>query len=1036
MSLPTTRSVPRRRIGALFSLLLLAASPVLAQVVSTNFDTGATQGWSPRGPVTLTAASEVARSGGFSLKTTGRTAGWNGPALDLRTRLARGASYQVSGWVRLVAGQPASSLKFTLERAPVGGSNTYSQVTAAQNTTDGAWVQLQGTLTLPAEENQNCTLYLESSDPTSAYYLDDFTIVALTTPKCPEPFDQSGFYTDFESGGTQAWSPRGAAVLTNSTAAAYAGTRSLSVTGRAASWQGPGINVLCKLHKGSKYLISAWVRLQPGQPASQFRLSLQAGLAGATTFHTVVGNTDVTDAAWVNLSTEYTFGLDVDQLTMYIETAAGTASFYVDDVLVSHLPPRPIQHDIPSLKDVLAPYFPIGAALEPQNLIGQQAELLLKHFDQFTAGNSMKWDALQPTEGTFNFTRADALANFARTHGLRMRGHTLLWHSQNPAWLFRDAAGNALQPGNPDHRALMLARLENHIRTVVQRYGDIVDSWDVVNEVIEASQPGGLRNSPWLQIVGPDYIDHAFRLARQYAGDAALYINDYSTTDAPKRAALQAVVQGLLDRGVPVDGVGHQMHNNVQWPPLADIRATLQLFAGMGLMNEITEMDISAYTNSTDTAPVSEQVLVQQGYRYRDTFNVYRELSPYINSVTLWGLGDDSSWLKTFPIRRDDKPLLFDEQLQAKHAYWGVVDPTQLPIVPKSLPVAQVERWSVAQPATFWEALAPQRLGTVTADGVSWATVRTGWNGDALYVHVNVTDATAGGNDGVDLYLGGTRFTFAGFGRHRVNGADALLRPRQGGYELRATLPAGQALAVGGTLKFDVRVTDGATGERLSWSDTKHAQDVSTANRGTLTLLGERQLIRTLAGTPTIDGEVDAAWAKTDAFETRTFVLGSGGATANVRTLWDDTHVYVLAEVTDPVLSKASANVWEQDSIEIFVDGNNGQTQTYQGDDAQYRVNFDNEQSYGGAASASRFTTAARRTATGYVIEAAILVPELATLASPERDGTFIGFDLQVNDDGAGDGVRSSVATWNDRSGNNYLNPSNFGVLQLVRTGR
>lgn len=1033
----TSRSFLSRKLrliaAGLLALTVSFVAPSLgAQVVSNNFDDGTTQGWSPRGPVTVTSSTDVSHGGTSSLKTVGRTAGWNGPALDLRTRLAVNATYQVSGWVRLVQGQPASDLKFTLERTPTAGSTTYAQVTAPKTTTDSAWVQLTGTITLPAETNSACTLYLESSDVTSAYYLDDFTITAMSAPGCPEPHDQSGLFTDFESGSAQGWSSRGSAVLANVDVAAQSGVRSLSVTGRGASWQGPSINTLCKLHKGSKYHVSVWVKLLPGEVASDFRVSLQAGLAGNTTYNTVIGNTTVTDAAWVNLSTDYTFGLDVDQLSLYIETASGTSSFYVDDFSLVYLPPIPIQTDIPSLKTVLAPYFPIGAALEPENLAGSQADLLLKHFSQFTAGNSMKWDAIEPADGVFNFTRADALANFARAHGLRMRGHTLLWHSQVPAWLFKDADGNAMQAGNPAHRALLLQRLERHIHTVVTRYADIVDSWDVVNEVIDPSGPGGLRNSPWLQIIGPEFIDWAFEYASEVANGAALYINDYSTTDTAKRAALQNVVQGLLNRGVPVDGVGHQMHINVDYPPIGDIRQTLQLFAGMGLMNEITEMDVSVYTNSTDTSPVTPDLLIRQAYRYRDVFNVFRELSPVINSVTLWGLGDDSSWLKTFPITRDDKPLLFDEQLQAKPAYWGVVDPSQLPIVPKALNVTRVTKWVVGQLEPFWTSLAPQPLTAAGVDG-SWGQFRAVWKGDRVYVLAEISDKTRTHADTVDIYLGSAHYQFRNFGLQRTQGADALALPTGSGYALFASLPAGQNLALGSTLRFDLRATDSATGKRISWSDTKNNQDASLAGLGTLTMTGEKKVVRTVRGTPVIDGTIDKGWKKADEFTAKNFVLGSSGATARVRTMWDDDHLYILAEVTDPVLSKASPNAWEQDSVEIFVDANNAQTTRYEDDDAQYRINFDNERSFGGAAADGKIVSATKRVAGGYVVEAAIAVSGLPELEKRYRDEAFLGFDLQVNNDAAGDGVRTSVATWNDTTGMDYLDPSQFGALQLVR---
>jgi len=1026
--------LPRNLLIVFSGVLMLAcgfaATGGSAQVVANTFEDGTTQGWTQRGPVTLTNSTEVAHGGAASLKTVGRTSGWNGPSLDLRSRVAANATYQVTAWVRLVSGSAPSDLRFTLERTPTAGTTSYSQVTPSQIATDAGWVQLQGTLTVPAGDNSTLLLYLESNDPTVAYYLDDFTLTALTAAKCPEPFDQSGLLTNFENGTAQGWSGRGSASVANVTTLAQAGTHSLAVTGRTASWQGPSINALCKLHKGFKYLVSLWVRLLPGQPASQVRLSLQAGLNGNASYLTVVNNTWVTDAAWVNLSTEYTFSADADELQLYVETDSGTASFYMDEFALINIPAKPIQTNIPSLRDVLAAYFPVGAAMEPADLIGVHGDLFLKHFNQLTVGNALKWDATEPQEGVFTFARADALANFARAHGLRVRGHTLVWHNQTPAWVFQDAAGNPLQPGNAAHRSLLLQRLENHIHTVVSRYTDIIDAWDVVNEVIDEAQPNGLRNSPWLQIIGPEFIDWAFEYAREAAPNTQLYINEFNTTVPAKRAALQQVVQGLRSRTVPVDGVGHQMHNNIEWPSNADIRKTLQLFAGMGLKNEITELDMSVYTNGTDTTPVAPQTLIQQGYRYRDLFNLFRELSPIIHSVTFWGLGDDGSWLKSVPITRDDKPLLFDEQLQAKPAFWGVVDPSMLPIVPKALNVTRRSDNIFQHLFSFWDSIAPQTL--TAADGTSpGSTFRAVWIGGSLYILADIVDSTRSPNDAVDLYVGDARYSFVGLGWKSPAGSQALVLPTKDGYRLQAIVPAGQVITPGMKVAFDLRATDGATGKRISWSDTHQAQDTDKSNFGTLTFIPEKHIVSAKRGTPVIDGVEDAIWADAEAFETKSFVLGSAGATARVRTMWDDGHLYILARVTDPILSKASPNVWEQDSVEIFVDTNNAQTTKYQSDDAQYRINFDNEQSFGGAGSSSKVVSATQKIPGGYIVEAAIALPTPPATASWLSPSAFVGFDIQVNNDGLGNGVRSSVVTWNDTTGNDYLDPSRFGAVEF-----
>jgi endo-1,4-beta-xylanase len=346
--------------------------------------------------------------------------------------------------------------------------------------------------------------------------------------------------------------------------------------------------------------------------------------------------------------------------------------------------PIQIQSDVPSVYQTLGSYFPVGAAIWPGALSGPHAELLVKHFNSTVAENAMKIAYLQPTEGAFDFRVADALVDFAKAHRMLMRGHTLAWYEQNPPWLFKDAEGNDLQP-SPESKALLLRRLKTHIRTVVSRYKDDVHTWDVVNEVIDPAQPDGFRRSPWFEITGTDFIDTAFRTAREAAPHAKLFTNDFGTTDPTKRMFLYNLAKDLKARGVPIDGVGHQMHINIRQPSTEAIAETMRMFSTLGVDNQITELDVSFYDNSKDSCPaISEDALIEQGYRYRDLFQTFRDLKGELSGVTFWGLADDHTWLKEFPIARLDLPLLFDEHLQAKPAYWGVVDPTRLPAQPVS----------------------------------------------------------------------------------------------------------------------------------------------------------------------------------------------------------------------------------------------------------------------------------------------------------------------------------------------------------------
>ena len=190
---------------------------------------------------------------------------------------------------------------------------------------------------------------------------------------------------------------------------------------------------------------------------------------------------------------------------------------------------------------------------------------------------------------------------------------------------------------------------------------------------------------------------------------------------------------------------------------------------------------------------------------------------------------------------------------------------------------------------------------------------------------------------------------------------------------MEAALPIDRELAVGSELGFDLRVTDARTGTVVAWNDFTLDQETDTSKFGTLGLVESERHHRGGAGDAGDRRQQGRGLgARAAPFSTDTFVVGTSGSTARVRALWDAGHIYVYAEVTDALLSKASPNPWEQDSVEVFVDQNNGKTTTYEADDAQYRVNYENTQSFGGAGSAANFVTATRIVPGGYVVEAAI----------------------------------------------------------------
>ena len=321
---------------------------------------------------------------------------------------------------------------------------------------------------------------------------------------------------------------------------------------------------------------------------------------------------------------------------------------------------------IPSLREIYQDYFEIGAAVSiagwSLKTIDTHQDLIKKHFSSLTAENEMKPDALQPRQGQFNFSDGDKMVDFALSNGMKVRGHTLVWHAQTPDWFFRDKDGNRIDQKaviTEEDRQLVIERLENHIETVMKHYAGKVYAWDVVNEAISDDWQYILRqDSPWFRILGEDFIEIAFRKAHEVDPDAKLFYNDYNAVMVYKRGRMAQMLKGLLDKGVPVHGVGIQGHWGVNGPAIDEIEDALKMYADLGLEIHITELDIGMDGKS----------LAEQAERYREVFALFKKYSHAITSVTLWGISDAATW------RPNDNPLLFDKNQEPKPAFWAIVD--------------------------------------------------------------------------------------------------------------------------------------------------------------------------------------------------------------------------------------------------------------------------------------------------------------------------------------------------------------------------
>lgn len=341
----------------------------------------------------------------------------------------------------------------------------------------------------------------------------------------------------------------------------------------------------------------------------------------------------------------------------------------------------------PSLKEVFKQDFLIGAALNQNQFSERDARglpIIINHFNSITPENVLKWALVHPQPNAYSFDAADAYVAFGEKHHMFIIGHTLVWHNQTPAWVFQDEKGNQLD------RESLLKRMRDHIHTVVGRYRGRIKGWDVVNEAL--NEDGTLRQTPWMKIIGEDYLVKAFQFAQEADPHAQLYYNDYSLENEPKRKGAIELITKVKASGVTVYAVGLQGHDKLDWPTVEQQDATITAFEHLGIKVNITELDIDVLPRAvrsqgaevTLTADNGDKLnpyaqglpdSVQQALasRYADLFRVFLKHREAIDRVTFWGVTDGDSWLNNWPVRgRTSYPLLFDRAGQPKPAFYAL----------------------------------------------------------------------------------------------------------------------------------------------------------------------------------------------------------------------------------------------------------------------------------------------------------------------------------------------------------------------------
>lgn len=367
----------------------------------------------------------------------------------------------------------------------------------------------------------------------------------------------------------------------------------------------------------------------------------------------------------------------------------------------------------PALKDAFQKYFRVGAALNEAQFTGAnaaEAALVKKQFNTISPENVLKWEAIHPQRDQYNFIPGDHYVAFGETNQMFIIGHTLVWHSQTPDWVFQNAAGQ------PADRTTLLNTMSNHIATIVGRYKGRIKGWDVVNEAL--ADDGTLRQSPWLKIIGEDYLVKAYEFAHAADPDAELYYNDYSIENEPKRSGVIALIKKLQAAGIHITAAGIQEHVHLNEPTAQQVDEAITAFGRLGVKVNITELDVDVLPAASPDAGADVGLRVRQNpalnpftnglpnsvqqalaKRYAELFAVYLKHSHEMNRVTFWGVTDANSWLNDWPVNgRVNYPLLFDRRGKIKPAYVSVIK-IAAPTKSAGRNVSQAESLAASKPS-------------------------------------------------------------------------------------------------------------------------------------------------------------------------------------------------------------------------------------------------------------------------------------------------------------------------------------------------
>jgi endo-1,4-beta-xylanase len=434
---------------------------------------------------------------------------------------------------------------------------------------------------------------------------------------------------------------------------------------------------------------------------------------------------------------------------------------------------------------------------------------------------------------------------------------------------------------------------------------------------------------------------------------------------------------------------------------------------------------MSIYVSSAEaTKRADREILIEQAIKYRALFDMFREEAKEgnLDMVVVWGLSDIETWLNFHPVRgRPDHPLFFGKDLRAKPAYWAIVDPSRMPIQIKRIDATYTERpiTGIRDPA--WNYVSPRTIAD--NHGRSFGNFKIMWDDSNIYalVHSEKNDPS-----------GTVRFFVEPRNQKlQERSSESFIKE----FSLNNAVTDGTGLTMLAAIPFEGRLESRAgfdlrlefTDGMQSWNDFDNTQEISSLNYGTINLRLLPPFIYASRGTVDLTSRalrtLDPAWENAQAIPMTVKTMGFTEEGSQFRVLWDDNYLYVLTEVVDPMLDDRSSIVHEQDSVEVFIDQNNGKTTIYEQDDGQYRVNFRNVASFNGGDS-SRFRSRTMVIPGGYRVEMAIPLYSITPVP-----GHIMGFDVQIND--ATNGGRTGIRNWVNDTNMGYQSTADFGILIL-----